>query len=122
MLQKVAFTMYPVQDAERARTFYEGTLGLTRGKYSPHGIRTSFLRIAEAMEQHGPDLDLPHTRAMGGGLFEVRAKGREGIGRAFYCTAVGERIVILHAYIKKTEQTPPRELDIARARLHEVKP
>jgi predicted enzyme related to lactoylglutathione lyase len=42
MLKKVAFTMYPVQDAERARAFYEGTLGLTRGKYSPNGIWTEY--------------------------------------------------------------------------------
>ena len=68
-----------------------------------------------------PDLGLPHTRAMGGGLFEVRAKGREGIGRAFYCTVTGQRILILHAFIKKSEQTPARELETARARLKEVK-
>ena len=58
---------------------------------------------------------------MGGGLFEVRAKGREGIGRAFYCSVIGQRIVILHAFIKKSEQTPTRELEAARARLREVK-
>lgn len=87
----------------------------------PPGIRASFLRIIETMREHGPDLGLPHTRAMGGGLFEIRAKGREGIGRAFYCTVVSERIVILHAFVKKTEQTPARELEMARARLKEVK-
>ncbi len=65
---------------------------------------------------------MPHTRAMGGGLFEIRAKGREGIGRAFYCTVIGQRIVILHAFTKKTDQTPQRELDIARTRMKEVKP
>jgi predicted enzyme related to lactoylglutathione lyase len=42
MLQKVAFTMYPVQDSERARAFYEGTLGLTRGKYAPSGVWTEY--------------------------------------------------------------------------------
>ena len=42
MLQKVAFTMYPVQDPARARAFYEGTLGLTRGKYAPNGIWTEY--------------------------------------------------------------------------------
>jgi phage-related protein len=47
---------------------------------------------------------MPHTKAMGAGLFEVRAKVREGIGRAFYCTLVGERIVILHAIIKKSDR------------------
>lgn len=87
----------------------------------PAGIRASFLRIAELMVQHGPALGLPQTRALGGGLFEVRARGHEGIGRAFYCTVVDERIVILHAFIKKTEQAPQRELAIAKARIREVK-
>ena len=86
-----------------------------------HGILASFNRIASMMLEYGPDLGLPHTRAMGGGLFELRAKGREGIGRAFYCTVSGQHIVILHIFIKKTEQTPARELETARARLREVK-
>jgi phage-related protein len=88
----------------------------------PDGTLASFSRIVRLMREHGPDIGMPHTRAMGGGLFEVRAKGREGIGRAFYCTLVGERIVIVHAFVKKTEKTPLRELATARARLKEVKP
>lgn len=88
----------------------------------PIGIRASFLRIAEVMTEHGPDLGMPHTRAMGSGLFEVRAKGREGIGRAFYCTLIGERIVILHAIVKKTDKTPARDLETARTRQREIKP
>lgn len=87
----------------------------------PTGIRASYLRIIETMREHGPSIGMPHTRAMGGGLYEVRAKGHEGIGRAFYCATVGQRIIILHGFIKKTEQTPPREHEIARARLKEVK-
>ena len=88
----------------------------------PTGIRASYLRIIETMREHGPSLGLPHTRPMGGGLFEIRAKGREGIGRVFYCATVGQRIIVLHACIKKTEQTPAHELEIARARLKETKP
>ena len=87
----------------------------------PDGVLASFMGIARRMLEYGPNIGMPHTRAMGGGLFEMRAKGREGIGRAFYCTTVGERIVILHAIIKKTEATPARDLDIARARQKEVK-
>jgi phage-related protein len=86
----------------------------------PAGIRAGFLRIAELMQIYGPDIGMPHTQTMGAGLFEVRAKGREGIGRAFYCTLVGERIMILHAIIKKTDKTPARELAKARARQKEV--
>ncbi len=88
----------------------------------PVGIRASFLRIVELMQVHGPDIGMPHTKAMGAGLFEVRTRGREGIGRAFYCTRIGERIVILHVIIKKTDKTPARELAKARARQKEVQP
>jgi phage-related protein len=57
---------------------------------------------------------------MGKGLFEIRVKGKEGIGRAFFCTIVDRRIVILHAFIKKSQKTPKKELEIARRRLRDV--
>ncbi len=87
----------------------------------PDGILASFVRVTRAMQENGPDIGMPHTRAMGAGLFEVRAKGREGIGRAFFCTVVDQRIVILHAIVKKTEKTSAHDLLIARKRLREVK-
>lgn len=87
----------------------------------PAGINASFTRIALRMLEHGANLGLPYTKAMGGGLFEIRAKGQEGIGRALFCTLVGQRIVILHSFIKKTDKTPKRELDIAKQRMKEIK-
>jgi phage-related protein len=65
--------------------------------------------------------EMPHTRAMGGGLFELRIKAAEGFARVFYCTVVDRRIVILHQFVKKSEKTPPKELEIARHRMKEVK-
>ena len=38
MFKRVAFTMYPVKDPERARSFYEGTLGLTAGSRAPNPV------------------------------------------------------------------------------------
>ena len=70
--------------------------------------------------EFGPNLRMPHSRAMGGGLFELRPQGREGIGRVFYCFVIGQRIVILHAFLKKTAETPERELKISRKRMKEV--
>jgi phage-related protein len=87
----------------------------------PSGFLARFLRYAERMEMFGPDLGMPHTRAMGGGLFELRIKAAEGIARVFYCTVVDRRIVFLHQFVKKTEKTPRKELDIARQRMKEVK-
>lgn len=87
----------------------------------PVGIYADFLRLIMLMQNHGADLRMPHSRAMGQGLFELRCKGPEGIGRAFYCTLVGREIVILHSFIKKSQETPISELKIARKRLQEVR-
>jgi len=88
----------------------------------PVGLKARYLALLSRMSEYGPDLGMPHTRAMGDGLFEVRAKAGEGIGRAFYCTLVGRRIVVLHGFVKKTDKTPAKELNIARERLKELKP
>lgn len=87
----------------------------------PAGFLARFLRYAERMEIYGPDLGMPHTRAMGGGLFELRLKAAEGIARVFYCIVVNRRIVMLHQFTKKTGKTPRKELEIARMRMKEVK-
>lgn len=87
----------------------------------PVGLKARYLALLNRMVEYGPDLGMPHTRAMGNGLFEVRAKAGEGIGRAFYCTLLGKRIVVLHGFIKKTNKTPAKDIKIARDRLKELK-
>jgi phage-related protein len=86
----------------------------------PAGIRAAYVRLTEMLEEFGLDLRMPHSRAMGGGLFELRPRGKEGTARVFYCTMIGRRIVVLHSFIKKTQETPKRELDVARKRQKEV--
>jgi phage-related protein len=87
----------------------------------PAGFLGRYLRYSDRMEVLGPDLGLPHTRAMGEGLFELQLKAAEGIARVFYCTLLGRKIVVLHQFIKKTDKTPHRELETARRRMMEVK-
>ena len=67
----------------------------------PPAILANFLRIAELIEEFGPDLGRPHTAPLGQGLFEIRAKGREGIARSVFCTVKGQEIVILITVVKK---------------------
>ena len=86
----------------------------------PVGILADYARLVELLIEFGPSLRMPHSRAMGGGLFELRPRGREGIGRALYCFVVGQKVIILHAFVKKTQQTPEHELKIARKRMKEV--
>ena len=86
----------------------------------PVGIRASYARLTELLEEFGLNLRLPYSRAMGNGLFELRPRGREGSARVFYCTKIGKKVIILHSFVKKTNKTPKRELEIARKRQREV--
>jgi phage-related protein len=86
----------------------------------PVDVLADYARLVELLSDHGPHLRLPHSRALGDGLFELRPRGRSGIGRAFYCFRLGKRVVIVHAFIKKTQQTPDKELKVARKRLQEL--
>jgi phage-related protein len=86
----------------------------------PVEVLADYARLVELLAVHGPNLRLPHSRAFGDGLFELRPRGRAGIGRAFYCFLVGRRVVVLHAFIKKSQQTPDSDLKLARKRIKEV--
>lgn len=86
----------------------------------PVDVVADYARLVELLIEHGPSLRLPHSRAFGDGLFELRPKGRSGIGRAFYCYMRGKQVIVLHAFIKKSQQTPDNELKLARKRLKEL--
>ena len=87
----------------------------------PVGILADYARIIEILMEFGPVLGMPYSRPMEDGLFELRPRGREGIGRAFYCYKKDRRVIILHAFVKKTGSTPQKDLNIARDRLKEVR-
>jgi len=86
----------------------------------PDGLAARYIVLTRRMIALGPNLGEPHTKAFGGGLFELRLKGAEGIARVFFCTLVGKRIVMLHGFVKKSGKTPLREKRIAEARLKEI--
>lgn len=87
----------------------------------PMTLLARYFSLTDRMEIARANLGEPHTKAFGGGLFELRLKGAEGIARVFYCTLVGRRIVMLHSFVKKTDKTPPADRRIAEIRLKEVK-
>lgn len=57
----------------------------------PVDVLVDYARLVELLINHGFSLRLPHSRALGNGLFELRPRGQSGIGRAFYCFLVGKR-------------------------------
>ena len=98
--------------------FYEGVE--QRILKMPPKIQARMIKLLELMEKHGANLGPPHTEAMGDGLFEIRAKAQEGIGRGLFCYVQGKHIYILNAFVKKSPKTPKNELELARARQREV--
>jgi phage-related protein len=101
-------------------TFFDVRVEAALAKVQPSFI-ARFIRYAERMEEFGPDLGMPHTRALGNGLFELRLKSQDGIARVFYCTLKERRIVVLHHFVKKSAKTPATELAVARSRMKEVR-
>ena len=87
----------------------------------PETLAARYVVLTRRMVAVGPNLGPPHTDAFGEGLFELRLKGQEGIARVFFCALVGRKVMMLHSFIKKTQRTPQREIEIARKRMKEIK-
>jgi phage-related protein len=89
----------------------------------PPGLQARLIRLVEAIESVGLDnLHEPHVKHLEGKLWELRAKASEGIARGIYVTVTGRRVVVLHVFVKRSQKTPARALEIARQRMKEVKP
>jgi phage-related protein len=58
---------------------------------------------------------MPHVRPLGNGLHEVRSSLPVGIARVLF-VAIGEDMVLLHGFVKKTRKTPPEALALAEKR------
>ncbi len=86
----------------------------------PDSILAKLLKILEMVEIVGPNLGRPHSAPLGDGLFEFRAKGKEGIARSIFCTVIDKEVIILHTFIKKTNAIPKKDLDIAKKRKKEL--
>lgn len=87
----------------------------------PVDMQARFLRLAERICQVGLEtLGEPHVRHLEGKLWEMRLKGRDGIARALYVTAIGRRVVVVRAFVKKTQATPRSEIELALRRAKEI--
>jgi len=86
-------------------------------KALPEDMRARLVRISKLIEEKGLErVGEPHVKHLEGRLWEMRLKGRSGISRALYVTVVGRRVVIVRVFVKKTDKTPRREIDLALSR------
>jgi phage-related protein len=102
-------TLGPIVDAEIASL--------------PKDMQATFLRLAERIEAVGLErIGQPHVKHLHDKLWEMRFSGRDGIARAIYVTAIGRRVIVVHAFMKKTQKTPRAALKLAERRAREIKP
>jgi hypothetical protein len=90
----------------------EAKLPATCRPTRPNGRSHSSKRVAASSARLG---EAARRQALG-----VAVTVRDGIARAIYVTATGQRVVILRIFVKKTQKTPARELELARRRAKEV--
>lgn len=77
------------------------------------------LRDIDVLEKYGTALTEPHVKHIKGKLWELRIKSASDISRVFYFVPVDKAIVLLHGFVKKTQKTPHREIEIANTYLND---
>jgi phage-related protein len=83
--------------------------------------RRGFFGFPSVSGQAGLEsLGEPHVKHLEGKLWELRLTGRDGIARALYVTAIGRRVVVVRAFVKKTQRTPRAEIELALRRAKEI--
>jgi phage-related protein len=87
----------------------------------PADMQARFLWLSERIGRAGLEsLGEPHVKHLEGMLWELRLTGRDGIARALYVTAIGRRVVVVRAFVKKTQRTPAAEIQLALRRAKEI--
>ena len=83
--------------------------------------RAHFMRIRTLIQGQGLErVHQPHVAHLQGPLWEMRMKGKDGISRALYVTRQIRRVVVVRVFVKKTEKTPRREIELALKRAEEI--
>lgn len=88
----------------------------------PDDMQMRFARITDLMREWGlTAMREPYVKHLSGKLWEMRLKGRDGIARSIYVTASGQRVFVLRTFVKKTQETPRREIELALMRMKEIR-
>lgn len=77
-------------------------------------MRAKILRMLMSLEQNGNELRAPYSKALEDGIFELRVQQGTDITRILYFFMVGHKIIITNGFVKKTQKTPQREIELAK--------
>lgn len=80
--------------------------------------KSKISQAVDLLEEYGLVLTMPHVRKLTRKIFELRVRGQEEIRILF--AASGKNIYLLHGFKKKTQKTPPKEIEIAQKRFETI--
>jgi phage-related protein len=87
----------------------------------PADMQARFVRLADRITSAGlQSLSQPHVKHLEGKLWEMRLTGRDGIARVLYVAAIGQRVVVVRVFVKKTQKTPRAEIELALQRAKDI--
>ncbi|HSX15284.1 MAG TPA: type II toxin-antitoxin system RelE/ParE family toxin [Candidatus Saccharimonadales bacterium] len=77
---------------------------------------SKIMRLFDLLELHGPQLGMPYSRYLGEGLYELRIRARNEVRIFYICQTAAKELVMLHAFNKRTQKLPAKDLALARMR------
>lgn len=77
-------------------------------------MRAKTLRTIQLLQNFGFDLREPYSKSLGDGIFELRTQVGNSISRVLYFFIVGQKIILTNGFIKKTQKTPAKEIELAK--------
>lgn len=77
-------------------------------------MRAKLFRLLELLEEKGNTLREPYSKSLDDGIFEIRAKQGSNITCVLYFFYIGNKIILTNGFIKKSQKTPPSEIDLAK--------
>lgn len=77
-------------------------------------MQAKIFRELELLELFGNELREPHSKSLGDGIFEIRAKISTDITRVLYFFVINKKIILTNGFVKKTQKTPSSEIELAK--------
>lgn len=77
-------------------------------------MQAKMFRELELLETFGNEFREPHSKPLGDGIYEIRAKVASDITRVLYFFVVNKKIILTNGFVKKTQKTPDSEITLAK--------
>lgn len=84
-------------------------------------MRAKMVGLLELLEENGNNLREPYSKHIDDGIFEIRCKVGNNISRVLYFFYFDGKIILTNGFIKKTQKTPKREIELAKKRREDFK-